>query len=43
LLIGDKAGHIYFYSVEWANENASALFGWHGAMTLLARMTIHTQ
>lgn len=43
LLIGDEAGHIYFYSVEWPNENDSALFGWHGAMTLLARMTIHTQ
>lgn len=43
LLIGDEAGHIYFYSVEWPNENNCALFAWHGAMTLLARMTIHTQ
>lgn len=43
LLIGDEVGHIYFYSVEWPNENDSALFGWHGAMTLLARLTIHTQ
>ncbi|KAF2708261.1 WD40 repeat-like protein, partial [Pleomassaria siparia CBS 279.74] len=43
LLIGDEAGHIYFYSVEWPNENDSALFGWHGAMTLIARMSIHTQ
>jgi hypothetical protein len=43
LLIGDEAGHIYFYSVEWPSETQSALFGWHGAMTLLARMTIHTQ
>lgn len=43
LLIGDEAGHIYFYSVEWPNENDSASFGWHGAMTLLARMTIHIQ
>jgi hypothetical protein len=43
LLIGDEVGHIYFYSVEWPSEDQSALFGWHGAMTLLARMTIHTQ
>jgi WD40 repeat protein len=43
LLIGDEAGHIYFYSVEWPNETDSALFGWHGAMTLIARMSIHTQ
>jgi WD40 repeat protein len=43
LLIGDEAGHIYFYSVEWPSVIESALFGWNGAMTLLARMTIHTQ
>ena len=43
LLIGDEVGHIYFYSIEWPSETQSALFGWHGAMTLLARMTIHTQ
>jgi WD40 repeat protein len=43
LIIGDEVGHIYFYSIEWPSENQSALFGWHGAMTLLARMVIHTQ
>jgi hypothetical protein len=43
LLIGDEAGHIYLYSVEWPSETQCALFGWHGAMTLLARMTIHCQ
>jgi WD40 repeat protein len=43
LLISDEVGHIYFYSVEWPSEDQSALFGWHGAMTLLARMDIHTQ
>lgn len=43
LLIGDEVGHIYFYSIEWPSETQSALFGWHGAMTLLARLTIHTQ
>ncbi|KAF1836001.1 meiosis-specific APC/C activator protein AMA1 [Decorospora gaudefroyi] len=43
LLIGDEVGHIYFYSVEWPSETQSALFGWHGAMTLLVRLTIHSQ
>jgi WD40 repeat protein len=43
LLIGDEVGHIYFYSIEWPSEDQSALFGWHGSMTLLARMSIHTQ
>jgi hypothetical protein len=43
LLIGDEAGHIYFYSIEWPSEAESALFGWNGAMTLLARMSIHSQ
>lgn len=43
LLIGDEVGHIYFYSIEWPSETQAALFGWHGAMSLLARMTVHTQ
>lgn len=43
LLVGDEVGHIYIYSVEWPSETQSAIFGWHGAMTLLARLTIHTQ
>jgi WD40 repeat protein len=43
LLIGDEVGHIYFYSIEWPSKDQSALFDWHGAMTLLVRMSIHTQ
>ncbi|KAF2847750.1 meiosis-specific APC/C activator protein-like protein AMA1 [Plenodomus tracheiphilus IPT5] len=43
LLIGDEIGHIYIYSVEWPSGTQSALFGWHGAMTLLSRLAIHTQ
>lgn len=43
LLVGDEVGHIYFYSIEWPSVTRSELFGWHGAMTLLARLTIHTQ
>ncbi|KAG9185892.1 hypothetical protein G6011_07223 [Alternaria panax] len=43
LLIGDEVGHIYFYSIEWPSETHSALFDWNGAMTLLARLSIHSQ
>ncbi|KAK7189205.1 WD repeat domain-containing protein [Paraphaeosphaeria sporulosa] len=43
LLVGDESGHIYFYSIEWPTETESAIFGWNGAMTLLARMTVHSQ
>lgn len=43
LLVGDEVGHIYLYSIEWPTEIESAVFGWNGAMTLLARMTVHSQ
>lgn len=43
LLVGDEAGHIYVYSIEWPSSNDRDLFAWHGAMTLLARMTAHGQ
>ncbi|KAF2089904.1 WD40 repeat-like protein [Saccharata proteae CBS 121410] len=43
LLIGDESGHIYFYSIEWPNEIIRNLFDWPGAMTLLFRISVHTQ
>ncbi len=43
LLIGDEAGRVYYYSVEWPSEDDCALFDWHGSMVLLARLRIHTQ
>ncbi|ORY18753.1 hypothetical protein BCR34DRAFT_472948 [Clohesyomyces aquaticus] len=43
LLVGDESGQVYFYSVEWPNPTEAALFGWNGALTLLVRMTMHTQ
>ncbi|KAF2470610.1 WD40 repeat-like protein [Lindgomyces ingoldianus] len=43
LLVGDEAGQVYLYSIEWPNQTDAALFGWNGALTLLARMTMHTQ
>jgi hypothetical protein len=43
LLVGDEAGHLYYYSVEWPTEDEKALWNWPGAMTLLLRITAHTQ
>lgn len=43
LLVGDEAGDVYFYSVEWPTQDQRDLFDWHGSMTLLARISCHTQ
>jgi meiosis-specific APC/C activator protein AMA1 len=43
LLVGDEAGHVYFYSVEWPDAWEVTRNTWPGAMTLLARITVHTQ
>jgi meiosis-specific APC/C activator protein AMA1 len=43
LLVGDEAGNVYFYSVEWPETWAYARDGWAGSMTLLAKISIHTQ
>jgi len=43
LVIGDEAGHIYVYAVEWPTTEERDLYDWPGAMTLVARLTAHTQ
>ncbi|KAI6800315.1 WD40 repeat-like protein [Hortaea werneckii] len=43
LLVGDEEGHVYLYAVEWPTQNQRDLFNWHGSMTLLARITCHSQ
>jgi len=43
LLVGDEVGNVYYYSVEWPSHDQRDLFGWHGSMTLLARISCHTQ
>jgi meiosis-specific APC/C activator protein AMA1 len=43
LLVGDEIGNIYYYSVEWPGLWEVDQNGWSGAMTLLARISIHTQ
>ena len=44
LLVGDEAGVIYYYSVEWLDLSTSGLAEPRpGAMTLLARINAHVQ
>lgn len=43
LLVGDEVGNVYFYSIEWPSQDQRDLWDWHGSMTLLARMSCHTQ
>ncbi|KAK0984094.1 hypothetical protein LTS01_010843, partial [Friedmanniomyces endolithicus] len=43
LLVGDEAGNVYLYAVEWPNQEQRDLFDWHGSMTLLARISCHSQ
>lgn len=43
LAVGDELGNIWYYSVEWPSEEIREQFGWNGAVTLLARISAHTQ
>lgn len=43
LLVGDEVGHVYFYSIEWPSASQRDIFNWPGAVTLLCRITVHTQ
>lgn len=43
LAVGDDLGNIWYYSVEWPNKEARDRFGWHGRVTLLAKISAHTQ
>lgn len=43
LVVGDEVGNVYYYSVEWPESWEVDRSGWSGVMTLLARITIHTQ
>lgn len=43
LLVGDEAGNVYIYAIEWPSQDQRDLFDWHGSMTLLARISCHSQ
>ncbi|KAL8739879.1 MAG: hypothetical protein Q9190_007357, partial [Brigantiaea leucoxantha] len=43
LLVGDDHGTVYYYATEWLNNFQVDLHGWNGSMSLLAKISIHTQ
>lgn len=43
LLVGDETGHVYYYAVEWPERWEVERHNWAGEMTLLARISVHSQ
>lgn len=43
LVVGDEVGNVYYYAVEWPEPWEVARSNWSGSMTLLIRISIHTQ
>ena len=43
LIVGDEIGNVYYYAVEWPDAWEVDRNGWTGVMTLIARISIHTQ
>lgn len=43
LIVGDEIGNVSYYSIEWPDPWDVARTGWYGAMTLLVRISIHSQ
>ncbi|RAK82685.1 WD40 repeat domain-containing protein [Aspergillus fijiensis CBS 313.89] len=43
LAVGDNLGNIWYYSVEWPDDEIWDRYDWNGAMTLLAKIAAHTQ
>ncbi len=43
LLVGDEVGNVYYYSIEWMSRQQVDIHGWTGAMTLMAKITVHSQ
>lgn len=43
LIVGDESGVIYYYSVEWPTVYEVNQSGWSGAISLIARICIHSQ
>lgn len=43
LAAGDDLGNIWYYSVEWPDDHIRDKHDWNGTMTLLAKISAHTQ
>ncbi|KAI9839470.1 MAG: hypothetical protein M1819_002095 [Sarea resinae] len=43
LLVGDEVGDIYYYAVEWPTEDQRTILEWDGALSMLFKISVHTQ
>ncbi|KAH7021418.1 WD40-repeat-containing domain protein [Microdochium trichocladiopsis] len=43
LVVGDEAGDVYYYAVEWPDNWEVARDNWPGAITLIAHIKVHSQ
>lgn len=43
LVVGDEFGNVWYYSVEWPDNSVRDRYYWNGALTLLAKISAHTQ
>ncbi|EEP80291.1 predicted protein [Uncinocarpus reesii 1704] len=43
LAVGDDAGNVWYYTVEWTTPKLRKRYGWDGNMTLVARIAAHKQ
>ncbi|KAL8961895.1 MAG: hypothetical protein Q9193_001622 [Seirophora villosa] len=43
LLVGDEVGNVYYYAVEWVENLKVDIHGWHGSMSLVAKINVHNQ
>lgn len=43
LLVGDELGNVYYYAIEWVSNQEVDIHGWHGVMSLLAKISVHSQ
>ncbi|EER23609.1 WD domain, G-beta repeat containing protein [Coccidioides posadasii C735 delta SOWgp] len=43
LAVGDDAGNVWYYTLEWTTPRLRKRRNWNGSMTLIARIASHTQ
>ncbi|KAJ9381179.1 hypothetical protein DTO063F5_6389 [Paecilomyces variotii] len=43
LVVGDDLGNVWYYSVEWPDNVSRDAHHWNGSMTLIAKISAHTQ
>lgn len=43
LVVGDEIGDVWYYSVDWSDDELQNRLGWKGSITLLVKISAHTQ